>query len=296
MRSRKIALALLLAGTLSLTACGIASADTASPAASSNAPVSADEASEPVSEEQSEEASADEPSREPDESADEASGDISEASEEASEEVSEDVSEESHEEVSEYVYEDVNFAVYQKINKDIYAWIRIPGTPIDYPILNRQGDNEYYLKRNYYRYADTRGSIFTEDYNSRDFNDPVTLVYGHNMSSGSMFGSIQKTYTKKSFMQEHKELLIFLPDKTYTYEIFAAVPYSNIHLMYYYDFTNAYVFTEVINDILSVRALNAVIDRTVKVTPDDHIVILSTCLTGNGNQRYLLLAVRRDGE
>ena len=205
-------------------------------------------------------------------------------------------SEDSGEETSEYVYEDVNFAVYQKINKDIYAWIRIPGTPIDYPILNRKGDNEYYLKRNYYRYADTRGSIFTEDYNNRDFNDPVTLIYGHNMSSGSMFGSIQKTYTKKSFMQSHKELQIILPDKTYTYEIFAAVPYSNIHLMYYYDFTNAYVFTEVMNDMLSVRAMNAVVDKTVKVTPDDHIVILSTCLSGNGNQRYLLLAVRRDAE
>ena len=97
-------------------------------------------------------------------------------------------------------------------------------------------------------------------------------------------------------MQSHKELQIILPDKTYTYEIFAAVPYSNIHLMYYYDFTNAYVFTEVMNDILSVRAMNAVVDKKVKVTPDDHIVILSTCLSGNGNQRYLLLAVRRDGE
>ena len=282
MKTQKAVLALLLTCVFALSACGNAAADSSSSAASSNAPVSAAESSEPVSEEPSAESSDEENSEEPSEISDEAS--------------SEEESEESGEETSEYVYEDVNFAVYQKINKDIYAWIRIPGTPIDYPILNRKGDNEYYLKRNYYRYADTRGSIFTEDYNNRDFNDPVTLIYGHNMSSGSMFGSIQKTYTKKSFMQSHKELQIILPDKTYTYEIFAAVPYSNIHLMYYYDFTNAYVFTEVMNDILSVRAMNAVVDKTVKVTPDDHIVILSTCLSGNGNQRYLLLAVRRDAE
>ena len=295
MRSRKTALALLLAGMLFLSACGTAAADTTSFAVSSDAPVSADESPEPVSEEQPEESSVEESSA----AFEESSGIPEEPSSEEESGVSDEMSEESAEsgeETSEYVYEDVNFAVYQKINKDIYAWIRIPGTPIDYPILNRQGDNEYYLKRNIYRYADSRGSIFTEDYNSRDFNDPVTLIYGHNMSSGSMFGSIQKTYTRKSFMQEHKELLIFLPDKTYTYEIFAAVPYSNIHLMYYYDFTDAYVFTEVMNDILSVRALNAVIDKTVTVTPDDHIVVLSTCLSGNGNQRYLLLAVRRDGE
>lgn len=291
MKMQKAVLALLLTCVFALSACGNAAADSSSSAASSNAPVSAAESSEPVSEEPSAESSDEENSEEPSEISDEAYSEESDVSEETSEE-----SEESGEETSEYVYEDVNFAVYQKINKDIYAWIRIPGTPIDYPILNRKGDNEYYLKRNYYRYADTRGSIFTEDYNNRDFNDPVTLIYGHNMSSGSMFGSIQKTYTKKSFMQSHKELQIILPDKTYTYEIFAAVPYSNIHLMYYYDFTNTYVFTEVMNDILSVRAMNAVVDKTVKVTPDDHIVILSTCLSGNGNQRYLLLAVRRDAE
>lgn len=291
MKTQKAVLALLLTCVFALSACGNDAADPSSSAASGNAPVSAAESSEPFSEEPSAESSDEENSEESSEISDEASSEESDVSEETSEE-----SEESGEETSEYVYEDVNFAVYQKINKDIYAWIRIPGTPIDYPILNRKGDNEYYLKRNYYRYADTRGSIFTEDYNNCDFNDPVTLIYGHNMSSGSMFGSIQKTYTKKSFMQSHKELQIILPDKTYTYEIFAAVPYSNIHLMYYYDFTNTYVFTEVMNDILSVRAMNAVVDKTVKVTPDDHIVILSTCLSGNGNQRYLLLAVRRDAE
>ena len=234
MKMQKAVLALLLTCVFALSACGNAAAGPSSSAASSNAPVSAAESSEPVSEEPSAESSDEENSEEPSEISDEAS---SEEESDVSDEMSEE-SEGSGEETSEYVYEDVNFAVYQKINKDIYAWIRIPGTPIDYPILNRKGDNEYYLKRNYYRYADTRGSIFTEDYNNRDFNDPVTLIYGHNMSSGSMFGSIQKTYTKKSFMQSHKELQIILPDKTYTYEIFAAVPYSNIHLMYYYDFTN----------------------------------------------------------
>lgn len=291
MKTQKAVLALLLTCVFALSACGNDAADPSSSAASGNAPVSAAESSEPFSEEPSAESSDEENSEGPSEISDEASSEESDVFDETSEE-----SEDSGEETSEYVYEDVNFAVYQKINKDIYAWIRIPGTPIDYPILNRKGDNAYYLKRNYYRYADTRGSIFTEDYNNRDFNDPVTLIYGHNMSSGSMFGSIQKTYTKKSFMQSHKELQIILPDKTYTYEIFATVPYSNIHLMYYYDFTNTYVFTEVMNDILSVRAMNAVVDKTVKVTPDDHIVILSTCLSGNGNQRYLLLAVRRDAE
>ncbi len=193
-----------------------------------------------------------------------------------------------------FEYEDVDFDKLKRINKDIYAWIRIPGTVIDYPILNREGDNSYYLHRNQYGYSDSNGSIFTEDFNKRDFSDPVTLIYGHNMSSGKMFGSIQKTYTNKAFFESHKELLIIMPDVTYTYEIFAAVPYDGLHLLYYYDFTSPIVFNAVINDMMSVRALNAVVDKNVKPTSKDKIVILSTCLKGDDSRRYLLLAVRKN--
>lgn len=228
----------------------------------------------------------------PVDSSDESSEDPSEESSEASKEESRTEESSKPSEVSSGPKE-VDFKSLQRINKDIYAWIRIPGTVIDYPILNRPGDNGYYLKRNYYGYAASRGSIYTEDYNSRDFDDPVTLIYGHNMRDGSMFGSIQQTYTRRSFMDSHKEIQIIMPDKTYTYEIFAAVPYSNIHLMYYYDYTSPIVFDQVMADILSVRAVNAVIDKNVQVTSDDHVIILSTCLTGNDNKRYLLLAVRK---
>ena len=279
---------------LMLTGCGSEQTDQSSDAPStspesvqSEVESSDSEYTDDSSEESSEEESSEEISEEFSEDS------AVEESSEESDVISAEESSEPAEESSEYTYDDVDFKSLQRINKDIYAWIRIPGTPIDYPVLNRKGNNSFYLKRNYYGYADTRGSIFTEDYNSRDFNDPVTLIYGHNMSSGSMFGSIQKTYTKRSFMNAHKEIQIIMPDKTYTYEIFAAVPYSNIHLMYYYDFTNPTVFDQVIEDITSVRAVNAVVDRSVKVTSDDHVIILSTCLTGNGDKRYLLLAVRK---
>ncbi len=228
-------------------------------------------------------------------SSDASNGDASSDESEASSfEESSDSSSSGGNDTSDFEYEDVDFDKLKRINKDIYAWIRIPGTVIDYPILNREGDNSYYLRRNQYGYSDSNGSIFTEDFNKRDFSDPVTLIYGHNMSSGKMFGSIQKTYTNREFFESHKELLIIMPDVTYTYEIFAAIPYDGLHLLYYYDFTSPIVFNAVINDMMSVRALNAVVDKSVKPTSKDKVVILSTCLKGDDSRRYLLLALRKN--
>ena len=87
-----------------------------------------------------------------------------------------------------------NFAKLQKQNPDIHAWISIPGTNIDYPILQSGDDTpeDFYLNHGTnkkYLYA---GSIYTQRRNSTDFSDPNTVIYGHNMKNGSMFGTLKK--------------------------------------------------------------------------------------------------------
>lgn len=86
--------------------------------------------------------------------------------------------------------EGIDFAELSSINPDIYAWIRIPDTQIDYPVLQREENDTYYLRHNSSgRYA-FAGSIYTEEANSRDFKDPMTVLYGHNMRDGSMFQNL----------------------------------------------------------------------------------------------------------
>lgn len=81
----------------------------------------------------------------------------------------------------------VDFATLQAENPDIYAWIRIADTPIDYPILQKEGDDDYYLYRTVDGEEGLPGSIMTEySYNPHAFSeDPVTVVYGHNMLNDS---------------------------------------------------------------------------------------------------------------
>ena len=86
---------------------------------------------------------------------------------------------------------------------DIYAWIRIPGTRVDYPIVQRGRDNGYYLNHTIDGKKKTEGSIYTEDYNSKDFGDANTVIYGHNMKNGSMFKTLHK-YKDKQFLGMRK--------------------------------------------------------------------------------------------
>ena len=128
----------------------------------------------------------------------------------------EEVAEEQHTEVVEqYVDEKaeeekaelpIDFASLQQINPEIYAWIRIPDTNVDYPILQREDeDQSFYLDHDMYGEEQKAGSIYTECYNSKDFTDPNTIIYGHNMKSGMMFGGLKK-YLDEDYYNEHKTI------------------------------------------------------------------------------------------
>lgn len=104
----------------------------------------------------------------------------------------------------------VDFDGLKAINEDVYAWIKVPGTNIDYPILqNADEEDDYYLNRTMDGQVGLPGCIYTEKYNSTGFNDPVTVVYGHTLHDGTMFSELKK-YTDKTFFDEHPDIYIYI--------------------------------------------------------------------------------------
>ena len=183
----------------------------------------------------------------------------------------------------------IDFEELQKQYPDIYAWIRIPGTVIDYPILQREGDNSYYLNHTYQGKKKTEGAIYTEDYNSKDFLDPNTVIYGHNMKNGSMFKALHK-YKNRTFFDEHSEIIIYQKGKILTYKIFAAYTSDAKHLLLSYDFDDENVFSNYLNNVLTNSNKSSNINITIPVSSEDRIITLSTC-NNNDAQRYLVQAV-----
>ena len=93
----------------------------------------------------------------------------------------------------------------REVNTDVYAWITVPGTVIDYPILQHATDNTYYLYYNIDGSYGYPGCIYTENLNSKDFTDNNTVIYGHNMKDGTMFTDLLKTDIRKYLFIHRKQ-------------------------------------------------------------------------------------------
>lgn len=184
----------------------------------------------------------------------------------------------------------VDFASLQAQNPDVYAWITVPGTNIDYPILQSASDNSYYLTHTIDGTESPEGSIFTENYNSKDFEDPNTVIYGHNMKNGSMFQNLHN-YQDRDFFDNNRDVTIYTPDAIRHYKIFAAYLYDNRHILESFDFSDPWVYKQYLNQIFSIRDMNSFIDTDTEVGVEDKIITLSTCYGTQHNVRYLVQAV-----
>ena len=184
----------------------------------------------------------------------------------------------------------IDFETLQERNPDVYAWITVPGTEIDYPVLQRENDNAYYLSHTIDHEEKTEGAIFTENYNSKDFEDPNTVLYGHDMRNGSMFRSLLE-YEDREFFDTNKEIIIYTPDAIRHYEIFAAYPYDNRHLLRSFDFSDPTVFQSYLDNIFATRDMSSCIDTSMEVDSDDKIITLSTCYGSQRDHRFLVQGV-----
>lgn len=186
----------------------------------------------------------------------------------------------------------VNFDEIKKENEDIYAWIEVPGTEIDYPLL-RSGEKkaeDFYLNHDVNGKSSSYGSIYTQKYNKEDFSDFNTIIYGHNMKDGSMFGTLKK-FREKTFFEKNREITIYMPDRVLKYEIFAAYVFDDRHLLANFDFESNYGINQYLKTVNTYKnKYSSNFNEDIKVNAKDKIITLSTC-TSNDGERYLVQAV-----
>ena len=186
----------------------------------------------------------------------------------------------------------IDFKSLWKINRDIYAWISIPGTVINYPVLHSVGEDDFYLYHDIEGNKDIYGSIYTQQVNSMDFSDFHTILYGHNMRDDTMFGWLSE-YQNLEVLWNHGVIYIYLPDRTLEYWIFAAYVADNLHQLGGVDTLSRESRQEYL-DKIEERCRNIeTFDRRLfsKVTADSHILTLSTCYQNEAEHRFLVQAV-----
>lgn len=189
----------------------------------------------------------------------------------------------------------IDFATLQAENPDIYAWIYIPDTGINNPVLQSPTDDDYYLTRDRDGNSSVAGSIYSQSLNSKDFSNPVTVLYGHDVDG--MFMNLHD-FEDQTFFDAHPTFYVYAPGHVLTYTLVSAYKYDDRHILNSFDFNNvetrlAY-FASVCNpdSLLVTKREGAVLDE------NSRLLQLSTCMLDeyHGSSRYIVSAVLTNDE
>lgn len=182
----------------------------------------------------------------------------------------------------------VDFDALTKINDDCVAWICIPDTAINYPVV--QGtDNSYYLKHLIDGKWNSAGCIFLDSRVASDMSDRHSIIYGHHMKTGTMFSGLTK-YKKQQYYNEHPEALLITPEKTYRIEFFAGYVAQVSNPAWQISFESDENFETWINNTKGQSWFESPIFPAVT----DKILTLSTCSYEFDNARFVLHGVIKE--
>ncbi len=176
----------------------------------------------------------------------------------------------------------VDFDALLEVNPEVTGWLYCEDTQINYPVLQGE-DNDLYLHHLYDKSYCFGGSLFVEAMNKRDFQDYNTIIYGHNMRNGSMFGGLDK-WKKQDYYEEHPVLWLLTPERDYRIEILAAYTTDA--------YSDAYVIIDGEGDVLD-SYLQAALDSSLiecQAQPEagSRYVLLSTCSYAFDNARFVI--------
>ena len=163
-------------------------------------------------------------------------------------------------------------------------------TPIRYPILQHPTEDNYYLNITIEGYSGYPGSIYTNLEEGQHFDTFNTVIYGHNMSDGSMFGTLNQ-YDNVEYMKQHRDIHIYTLTEEHDYKVCAIVIYDDRYITYTY---NDMIEADRAAYLRSLQSGTWLDD--VEVTTDSHIITLSTCIGGMPENRRLLIAVEQGDE
>ena len=177
-------------------------------------------------------------------------------------------------------------------NSDVYSWIYVPGTKVDHVVVqpSKSKSDLYYMDKDLDKNYKFAGTIFSERMNNKDYSDPVTVLYGHNMINGGMFATLHKFKAPK-FFKKHKKMYVYQPNRRLTYRIYSCYTYDDRHIMNSFDFKDAKVLKKYQKMTLNPKSMDKNVRKNTTLNADSKILTLSTCTNSASNTRYIVQGV-----
>lgn len=196
-----------------------------------------------------------------------------------------------------HVENPIDFSALKLENPDIYAWIYVPNTDVNLPVLQSIENDNFYLDHNRNKEYAVEGAVYTQQANATDFSDPVTVLYGHNLVNGTMFSTLHY-FENEDFFNANDTMYIYTPSHVLTYRVISAYLYDDRHILNSYDFSNPTVRQQYYDFVAHPDSLLVNARDDTQLTIDDKIVQLSTCMsdTSHTNSRYIVTGVLIDDQ
>lgn len=172
----------------------------------------------------------------------------------------------------------------KKCNSDLIGWIYIPGTAVDYPIV-QYSDNSFYLNHTFDKKESFAGSIYM-DYRNTLFKDQNTIIYGHSLNDGSMFSDLNK-FKNKEYFSNNNTITIVLFDQILIYEIFSVYTTDKEYDYRTPEYNNPNDFENFLKEIYD----RSIVSSKNNPQISDKILTLSTCNDGLSDKRLAVHAI-----
>ena len=179
---------------------------------------------------------------------------------------------------------DIDFDALRKINPDIVGWLYYENTPINYPIVKGE-DNERYLNTMFEGNYGSFGTLFVDSITEEPFAQFNTIVYGHHMRDGSMFGTLRRLKDTE-YLKKHPRMELVTPEGKYHLEIWAFLNQpsdSNLYTTNIREKEDCEAYLQMIQGM-------AEYITSIEATPEDKFVELSTCAYEYQEARYVVVA------
>jgi len=180
----------------------------------------------------------------------------------------------------------IDFASTRESFPDIIGWIQSYNTVINYPVVHGS-DNDFYLSHLPDQSKNKMGSIFLDYRNQADFSEKNILIYGHNMGSGDLFGSL-KNYSNQSYFEQHDSMYLFTPSADYELLLFAGYVLDSAQEVPPMSFRDAADFEQYKSDIRS----RSVFKSDTDIQYGDQLIFLCTCTPGGSKDERLILVCK----
>ena len=188
-----------------------------------------------------------------------------------------------------FIEVDAGILALHEENPDCIGWLTIEGTKIDYPVMYRPGDKNYYLHRDFNGEYSANGCLFLSEKCDPEISDNL-IIYGHHMNSGKMFAALEG-YKQQAFYEEHPLILFNTLHGKETYQVMAAFStpvYTGNDFAYY-------TFTKAENEGEYQAFINAIMERSfyetgITAVYGDKLLTLSTCEYSQKNGRMVVVA------